>query len=117
MHWVFLAEHRLSLVGIGRGCSLSWWASLVAGPQALGAQASVVAVCKLSSCSPQALEHGHQKQWCTGVPLCSVNLHRLGIELMSAALQGGFFTTESGKSLFFPLKAAFDGDKYLIPSD
>ena len=37
---------------------------------------------------------------------------------MSAALQGGFFTTESpGKSLFFTLKAAFDGDKYLIPSD
>ena len=51
LHWVFVAAHRLSLVAPHR---LVVVVVSHCGAQAKGAWASVVAVCGLSSCGPQA---------------------------------------------------------------
>ena len=57
LHWVFAALQGLCLVAASGGCSsvqrlgFSLWASLAAGPQALGALALVDAALWLGSCS------------------------------------------------------------------
>ena len=58
LHWVFTAAHGLSLVVTSRGySSLRRTGFSCCGAQALGAWASVVVACGLSSCGSQALEH------------------------------------------------------------
>ena len=60
--WVFIAACGLSLVAASRGYSSLWCAGfslqwlLLLGAWALGAQASVVVACGLSSCGSRALE-------------------------------------------------------------
>ena len=63
LHCVFIAVHRLSLVGrAGATLRCGAWAShcggfSCCGAQAVGARASVVVACGLSSCGSWALEH------------------------------------------------------------
>ena len=67
LHWVFVAEHKISLVAASGGYSgatlrCGAWASHCSGfscwrSRALGTQASVVVAHGLSSCGSQALEH------------------------------------------------------------
>ena len=97
----------LSLVAASRafsGCGA--WASHCAGfsccrAQALGPWTSVVAARGLSSGSPRALEHSVNGCGAQASLLCGMwGLPGLGIEPMSPALVGGFFTTEPpGKPL------------------
>lgn len=64
LHWVFAALQGLCLVAASGGCSsvqrlgFSLWASLAAGPQALGALALVAAPSRFSSYSSQVLKYG-----------------------------------------------------------
>ena len=71
-------------------------ASLVTGHGLQVAPASVVAACELRSCGSWALEHRFDCRVAQAQLLLSLwDLSRSGIEPMSPALAGGFFTTES----------------------
>ena len=62
LRWVFIAARELSLVAVSRSysslsaVSFSLWGFSRYRAQALGAQASVVAACRLSNCGSQAQE-------------------------------------------------------------
>ena len=75
-------------------------ASLVKGHGLLGAWASVTAACGLSSCGSWALEYRLSSWGAWAWLLCGLwDLPRSGIEPMSLALAGRFFTTgPRGKS-------------------
>ena len=77
------------------------------GAQTLGARASVVAACRLSSCGSWALEHRLSSCGTRALLLHGMwDLPGPGIESMSPALAGEFLTTAPpGKSLkMFTLK-------------
>ena len=94
-------ERGYSLVAVLR--LLIAVASLVAQHRLQDSQVSVVAAHVLCSCISQALEHrlngyGSQASLLRGI----WDLPGQGMEPMSPALAGGFFTTETpGKSLIF----------------
>ena len=71
------------------------------GAWALGAQASVVAACGLSSCGSRALEHRRSSCGTQAQLLCGLwDLPGPGLKPVSPALAGGFLTTEPpGKAL------------------
>ena len=55
--WPFVAAHRLSLVAVSGGYSSLWCVGFsCCGAQVLGALASLVVACGLSSCGSWALE-------------------------------------------------------------
>ena len=109
--WVFVAARRLSLVAVSGGtlrCGV--WASYCSGfscyrARALGTRASVVVVRWLSSCAARALLL--RGMW---------DLPGPGLEPVSPALPGGFFTTAPpGKpklSLNYPVCAC-----HVLPLD
>ena len=134
LHQVFVAAHGLSLVAASRGYSLLWYTGfswqwlLLCGAQALGTQASVVAVHRVISCGTQALEHmaqlrhmgsvvvAHRLQGMQASVVIACELSSCGawaqlphgmwdppgpeIEPVSPALAGGFpSTAPPGKSL------------------
>ena len=110
--WVFAAAHQLSLVALSRGNTIVEHWLLIAmvslimeHEEALGVWASVIAACRLSSCSLWA------------ELLCSMwDLPGLGIKTMSTALAAGFLTAEPQGSLglslsihlLFPFEAKTD---------
>ena len=99
--WIFIAAHRLSLVS--RSCSSLWCVGFsCCRAWALGAQASVVTECGLSSCASPALKH-----WLGSCGTWAQLLHsiwdipRAGIGPTSPTLAGGLLTTRPpGKPLF-----------------
>ena len=75
---------------------LSAEASLVAEHRLQGVQASVAVALGLHNCSSQAPEHRLRSCGARAQLLCSMqDLPGPGIEPVSPALAGGFFTTES----------------------
>ena len=85
-------------------------ASLAAEHRPLGTQASMVAVCGFCSCSSPALEHRLSSCDTTKLHLGLWGLPGSGIEPVSPALTGRFFTAEppgkphcvSFRAFFFP---------------
>ena len=107
--WVFVAVRRLSLVAVSGATLCCSEQSSHCGAfsccraQALGAWASVVVACRLSSCGSRALEY-RLSSCGTWAQLLRGMWHHPGpgLEPLSPALAGGFLTTVSpGKSLFF----------------
>ena len=106
LHWVFVAVRGLSLVVASGGYSLLWCACfsfqwlLLLQTQALGARASVVASCRLSSCGSWALERRLSSCGAQALLLCDMwDLPGPGIEPVSPALASGFLTiVPPGKS-------------------
>ena len=115
LRWVFVALCGLSLVAANRGCSLLcctgftlWWlfrlwrlgckraCSGVSACVLQGVQLSVLVAHKLSSCTFQALKHRLNSCGTQAQLLCSMwDLPRSGIEPVSSALAGRFFTTRA----------------------
>ena len=73
LHWVLVALGRLSLAAVGRGYSLSWCTSfplqglLLRHTGSRCSQISVLAACRLSSCSMWALDGCVQVQLLRGM--------------------------------------------------
>ena len=111
--WVFIAVHRLSLVGASGGHSLLWCTdfslrcllllrstgSRHVGFSSCDSWASVVVARGLSSCGLRALERRLSSCGARASLLCGMwDLPRPGLEPVSPALAGGFLTTApSGK--------------------
>ena len=121
LHWVFVAAHVL-FSSCGE-CRCQAWASHCGGfsccrARALGAWASVVVACGLSSCGSRAPERRLSSCGARAQLLCSRwDLPRLGLEPVSTELAGGFLTTvPPGKSLklLFQLLIWFYICKYVL---
>ena len=100
LRWLFIAACGLSLLAASGGYSslrcagFSYCGGFCCRAQAIGAQASVVVACGLSSCGSQALEHrlsscGARAQLLRGM----WDLPGPGLKPVSPALAGGFLTT------------------------
>ena len=104
LHVRFLQLRR---AGVTLLCSArAYCGGLSCGAWALGAQASVVVACGLSSCGQRALERRLSSCGARAQLLRSMwDLPRSGLEPVSPALAGGFLTTvPPGKSLTICLK-------------